>query len=58
MAISDGQQDAGSGGEVGRVFEWSSYGRPCFGERLSGDVALAVEVEDRLMIILGRRDAS
>ena len=52
MAISDGQQDAGSGGEVGRVFEWSSYGRPCFGERLSGDVALAVEVEGRLMIIL------
>lgn len=52
MAVNECRDSAESRDAVSRVFEWSAYGRPCMGERLSGDAALAVVVEERLLITL------
>lgn len=38
--------------QVRRAFEWSAYGRPCLGERVSGDIAIAVAMEHQLLVAL------
>lgn len=37
---------------VSHTFEWAAYGRPCFGERVSGDTALAVALDSHLVVVL------
>jgi hypothetical protein len=44
--------DAGSQIATDATFEWAAYGRPCLGERVSGDVALAIAVEQKLLVVL------
>ena len=47
-ALPTGRSDSG----IDAAFEYAGYGRPYLGERLSGDVALAVDLDDRLAIAL------
>ena len=47
-ALPSGRSDSG----IDAAFEYAGYGRPYLGERLSGDVALAVDLDDRLAIAL------
>ena len=52
MAVGGVREDDERGADSGQVFEYATYGRPCAGERLSGDVALAVNVGDSLLVVL------
>jgi serine phosphatase RsbU (regulator of sigma subunit) len=45
-------KEAGSEDGIDAAFEWASYGRSCLGERVSGDVALAVAIEQKLLVVL------
>ena len=48
----DRSEDAGSAKTIDEKFEWAAYGRPCLGERVSGDVALAVPMDHELLVVL------
>jgi serine phosphatase RsbU (regulator of sigma subunit) len=52
MAVDKKPDDRELDSDSGQVFEWAAYGRPCAGERVSGDVALAVTVEHKLLVVL------
>ena len=52
MAIEEALPTGNSESGIGAAFEYAGYGRPYLGERLSGDVALAVDLDDRLAIAL------
>jgi hypothetical protein len=52
MELSQPGSDAGPKNATDAEFEWAAYGRPCLGERVSGDFALAVAVENKLLVVL------
>ena len=52
MAIEEALPTGRSVSGIDAAFEYAGYGRPYLGERLSGDVALAVDLDDRLAIAL------
>ena len=52
MELNQPEDDAGSQNATDAAFEWAAYGRPCLGERVSGDVALAVALEQKLLVVL------
>jgi serine phosphatase RsbU (regulator of sigma subunit) len=52
VAIDENSDDVAPSSAAGEAFEWAAYNRPCLGERVSGDVAIAVAMEDRLLVVL------
>jgi hypothetical protein len=46
------EDSAGSQKAIDATLEWATYGRPRLGERVSGDVALAVAIEEKLLVAL------
>ena len=52
MELNQPGDGAGSQNATDAGFEWAVYGRPCLGERVSGDFALAVAVEKKLLVVL------
>ena len=52
MEVGEESDEHGRDADSEQAFEWATYGRPCAGERLSGDVALAVDVGSKLVVVL------
>ena len=42
----------GNNESQGATFDWAAYGRACLGERVSGDTALAVAIDHKLLVVL------
>ena len=52
MALNQPGKHTGSQEAIDAAIEWAVYGRPCLGERVSGDVSLTVAVEQKVLILL------
>ena len=52
MAIDKQSDNAVPSSAPSEAFEWAAYNRPCLGERVSGDVAIAVPMEVKLLVVL------
>jgi serine phosphatase RsbU (regulator of sigma subunit) len=52
VAIDENSDDVAPSSAASEVFEWAAYNRPCLGERVSGDVAIAVPMEVKLLVVL------
>ena len=50
MAIDENSDDVAPSSAASTAFEWAAYNRPALGERVSGDVAVAVAMEDTLLV--------
>ncbi len=52
MAIDENSDDVAPSSAASTAFEWAAYNRPALGERVSGDVAVAVAMEDTLLVVM------
>lgn len=52
MGLNQYGEDSNSPDTIDEALEWAAYGRPCLGERVSGDTAFAVAVDEQLLIVL------
>ena len=52
MDLDQRKEDTESQDPSDEGYEWAAYGRPCLGERVSGDVALAVAVGRKFLVVL------
>ena len=52
MAIDENSDAVAPSSAPSEAFEWGAYNRPCLGERVSGDVAIAVPMEAKLLVVL------
>ena len=52
MAIDENSDDVSPSSAASTAFEWAAYNRPALGERVSGDVAVAVAMEDTLLVVM------
>ena len=52
MAVDENRDDRELDSDSGPVFEWAAFGRPCAGERVSGDVALTIPMGKKLLVVL------
>ena len=52
MAIDENSDDIAPSSAPSKAFKWAAYNRPCLGERVSGDVAIAVPMGVKLLIVL------
>jgi hypothetical protein len=52
VALSENSDDVAPSSDSSQAFEWAAYNRPCLGERVSGDVAIAVPMEAKLLVVL------
>ena len=52
MAIDKNSDNTVPGSAPSEAFEWAAYNRPCLGERVSGDVAIVVDMDVKLLVVL------
>ena len=52
MAIDENSDDVAPRSAASEAFEWAAYNRPALGERVSGDAAVAVDMEDTLLVVM------
>ena len=52
MAIDENSDAVAPSSTPSEAFEWAAYNRPCLGERVSGDVAITVAMEVKLLVVL------
>ena len=52
MAIDESNNDVAPSSAASEAFEWAAYNRPALGERVSGDVAVTVVMEDTLLVVV------
>ena len=52
MAIDRHSDNTVASSTPSEAFEWAAYNRPCLGERVSGDVAIVVAMDMKLLAVL------
>ena len=52
MAIDKHSDNTAPSSAPSEAFEWAAYNRPCLGDRVSGDVAIALPMETKLLVVL------
>jgi len=52
VAIDKQSDNAVPSSAPSEAFEWAAYNRPCLGERVSGDVAIVVDMDVKLLVVL------
>ena len=52
MAVDKHNDNRDPSSAASEAFEWAAYNRPFLGERVSGDVAIAVPMETKLLVVL------
>ena len=52
MAIDKHSDNTVPSSASSEAFEWAAYNRPCLGDRVSGDVAIVVTMDVKLLVVL------